>query len=116
MAAPEMPAELYVTVMVGTQVVPGALIEVELPMRRKNSYRFPMGPADSAGRLRITGDQLTGWAQRINALFLMDYVGLGGGWTGEIVIRPVGKGGHSTPAPGAQHLEAYRPVSNELPV
>ena len=93
MAEPTMPQSLDVVVVVGAHPVPGALIEVELPMRRKNTYRFPMGPADSSGRLHVTGDQLERWTLQINALFLMDYVGLDAGWTGEVILRPVGRGG-----------------------
>lgn len=86
-------AEIYVVVTVGGTPLPGGMVEVELPMRKKNSYRFPVGPADQEGRLRITGDDLTNWSRKINALLLMDYVGLGAGWTGEVRLRPVGRAG-----------------------
>lgn len=71
--------------------VPGALFELELPMRRKNSYRFPVGPADNSGAVHISAAQLAGMVGAINDLLPMDYVGLAAGWTGEIRVRPVNK-------------------------
>jgi hypothetical protein len=62
-------------------------------MRRKNSYRFSLGPTDAEGELRITAEQLSGMARNINSFFLMDYVGLDAGWTGEIIIKPVDQKG-----------------------
>jgi hypothetical protein len=93
MHAHELPAEISATVTVGTTPLPGGLLEVELPMRQKNSFRFPLGPADSNGHLRITADDLAARARRINDLFPMDYVGLKAAWTGEVILKAVGRGG-----------------------
>lgn len=71
------------------QPVPHGLFEVVLSMRRKNSYRLLLGPADEAGRLDVSRSQLEAETRRENDLFPMDYVGLSEGWTGEIKIRPV---------------------------
>lgn len=94
MDATELPsAEIRVGVTVGANPLPGAIIEVELPMRRKNSYRFPLGPADENGCLQIAGGELTAWTRKINDLLVMDYVGLSAGWTGQVIVRPVGRAG-----------------------
>jgi hypothetical protein len=91
MTTPTLPARLDLSATVEGIPLRGAIFEVELPMTRKNSYVLPIGVAGADGTLTIAGDEIARFAQQVNNLFLMDYVGLGAGWTGEIRVRPVNR-------------------------
>jgi|HubBroStandDraft_6_1064221.scaffolds.fasta_scaffold387968_3 hypothetical protein len=87
MTADNVPAAVTVAASADGEPLPHAWFDFELPMRRKNTYRMPIGPAGDDGTLRVEGATLTGITKRINDLFPMDYVGLAAGWSGELVVR-----------------------------
>ena len=87
MTTSSLPDRLHLSATVEGIPLRGAIFEVELPMTRKNSYVLPFGVADADGILIITGDEIARFSHEVNELFLMDYVGLGAGWTGEIRVR-----------------------------
>src|SRR5262245_54195658 len=91
--SPRLPKTLSLSAYANGDPLPGALFRIELPMSRKNDYVFLIGPADEAGRYEATGAQLEAETQRTNSLLLMDFVGLGAGWTGEINVQAVGRNG-----------------------
>src|SRR5579875_1266958 len=93
MSQPHLPTTVDLLVSANDRPLPGAFVDIELPTERKNNYRFPVGPADDDGRLRVSGADLAGWARRTNDLFLMDYSGLEGNWTGEIIATPTNRAG-----------------------
>ena len=68
----------------------GAWFEIELPMRSKNSYAIPIGPADETGQLVVSGSRLRELIHEINHLFPTDYAGLDR-WNGELRVRPVNR-------------------------
>lgn len=89
MSTAALPQKFVILSQVGGQPLGRAWFEFELPMRRKDSYRLPVGPADPSGELRIGDAQLRAAVKRVGDLFPMDYVGIDGGWTGEILVHPV---------------------------
>jgi hypothetical protein len=88
-AQPELPSRLEISLCLGDEPLPGGWVLVGLPMSRKNSYRLLFGPTNTVGLVVVTSQDLSGGAQEINNLFLMDYVGLGPEWSGEVLLRPV---------------------------
>jgi hypothetical protein len=88
---PELPAAVDVLVTTDGRPLPGAIVEIELPTKHKNNFRFPVGPTAQDGHMHISGSELADRAREINDLFPMDYVGLEASWTGELIVKPVNR-------------------------
>jgi hypothetical protein len=96
---PQLPAAVGVLVTANGRALPGAIVEIELPTKHKNNFRFPVGPTTEDGRVHISGSELAERARKINDLFPMDYVGLDASWTGVLIVEPVNH-------PGLKRLRA----------
>jgi len=83
-----LPEQVAVSVTLDGEPLAGAWVNLRLPMQRKNDYGLLFGPTNEAGALTVSGADLERMAHLVNGLFLMDYVGLLGWWTGEIVVTP----------------------------
>lgn len=84
-----LPSRIMVVSRLSDRPLPGALVELELPMTRKNSFRLLFGPAAADGSVTIVGDEISAKVAEERNLFPMDYAGLEQGWTGEVVVRAV---------------------------
>jgi hypothetical protein len=84
-----LPSRLEIFLSLRDQALAGGWVFVDLPMYRKNSYRLFFGPTDDDGLVVITREELAEQARKTNNFFVMDYVGLGPDWTGEVSLRPV---------------------------
>jgi len=84
-----LPSRLEISLSLRDEPLVGGWLFVDLPMYRKNSYRLFFGPTDDGGVVVITREQLAEQARETNNFFVMDYVGLGPDWTGEVSLRPV---------------------------
>jgi hypothetical protein len=84
-----VPDRIAVTAHISGHALNGAFFEIELPMRRKNSFRILLGPTDAGGTVSLTRNELLAKAKQEEELFPMDYVDLQSGWTGEVVVAGV---------------------------
>jgi hypothetical protein len=89
MDAPEIPDRVVLAAKVAGDPLHGALFEIELPMRRKNSFRLLVGPTDESGTCSLARTELLAKMKEEIDLFPMDYVGLDAGWTGDVVVAAV---------------------------
>jgi hypothetical protein len=86
-----VPDRLAITAHISGRALSGAFFEIELPMRRKNSFRILLGPADEGGTASLSQNELLAKAKQEEELFPMDYVDLQSGWTGEVVVASVNR-------------------------
>jgi hypothetical protein len=88
---PGLPDEVVINVHAGSKRLGGALVEIELPMDRKNPYHLIFGPADGSGYLKLTRADLVEAARKVIDGFPMDYVSLTATWAGSLSVTPVGR-------------------------
>lgn len=70
----QFPRQIVVRVSALQQPVPGLLIDLSIPMKRKNDYGWLVGPSDANGVIEVSEASLRERVEADRNLFIMDYV------------------------------------------
>ncbi|WP_242395822.1 hypothetical protein [Anaeromyxobacter oryzisoli] len=103
------PNEIVVVVKRNGIPVPGMFVLCTLRSTRKNDFKLVFGPTDSAGRLRVSREDLLREGGNEKRLFPMDYGDVEADFSGELKVTPMNREALS------RALTAYSMFNNVSP-